>query len=297
MSLLPFIERVRRGAVIADGAWGSMLLARGLAAGHAPETWTLERPDQIVALAREYLDAGAEIITTNTFGGSRLRLRQHGLEARGDEINRRGVELIRDTVDGRAYVSASVGPCGLLLQPLGDADPAQVEDGFRRQITTLASAGADVICIETMTDLVEATAAIRAARTVAPALPVIATMTFDMARRGPFTMMGVSVEQAVSGLTAAGAAIVGANCGNGVEAMRMVAAAFKQHARVPIAMRPNAGLPEQRGSQLVYLETPERFAEGAAAIVESGIAIVGGCCGTTPDHIRALATRVKSHAR
>jgi methionine synthase I (cobalamin-dependent) len=288
MRLSPFMERVQRGRVIADGAWGSMLLDRGLPAGAPPESWTLHRPEEIAALAREYVDAGAEIITTNTFGGSPARLRQHGLENRCDEINRRGVELAAAAAGGRAYVSASVGPSGVMLRPLGDADPADVEDGFRRQVRALASAGADVICIETMTDLVEATLAVRAARAVAPHLPVIATMTFDITRRGPFTMMGVSVEQAVAGLTAEGASIVGANCGNGVEEMREVASAFFSRRTVPIALRPNAGLPEQTEGRLVYRETPDRFAEAAAALF-AGAAIVGGCCGTSPRHIQALA--------
>jgi 5-methyltetrahydrofolate--homocysteine methyltransferase len=288
-----FLDRVRRGPVIGDGAWGTMLIERGLAIGRAPETWTLERPGDISALAREYVEAGAEIITTNTFGGSPTRLGQHGLGARLYDVNRRGVELARAAAGERAYVSASVGPTGLLLRPLGDADPAAVEDGYREQIRALAAGGADVICIETMTDLGEATLAVRAARAVAPALPVMATMTFDLTPRGPFTMMGVPVERAVTGLAEAGASIVGANCGNGVDAMAEVARAFRACTALPIAVRPNAGLPERRGGRLVYLESPEHFAEAAAALIDRGIAIVGGCCGTTPAHIRALSARIQ----
>ena len=291
---VPFLERVRRGPVIADGAWGSMLIERGLAVGRAPETWTLERPDDITLLAREYVEAGAEIITTNTFGGSPIRLGQHGMADRVHDVNRRGVELARAAAAGRAYVSASVGPTGLILQPLGDADPAAVERGYREQIQALAASGADVICIETMTDIVEATLAVRAARTVAPDLPIMATMTFELTPRGPFTMMGVSVERAVTGLADAGVSVVGANCGNGVDAMAEVARAFQACTSLPIAVRPNAGLPERHGDRLVYLESPERFAAAAAALVGRGISIVGGCCGTTPAHIRALAGRVRS---
>ena len=293
---LPFLDRVRQGCLVADGAWGSMLIERGLAVGRAPETWTLERPDDITALGREYVEAGAEIITTNTFGGSPVRLGQHGLGDRVHDVNRRGVELARAAAAGRAYVSASVGPTGLMLQPLGDADPAVVEEGYREQIRALAASGTDVICIETMTDLVEATLAVRAARTVAPGLPIMATMTFDLTPRGPFTMMGVPVARAVEGLAAAGASIVGANCGNGVDAMAEVARAFQECTSLPIAVRPNAGLPERRGGRLVYLESPERFADAAAALVDRGIAIVGGCCGTTPAHIRALAARLRRGA-
>jgi 5-methyltetrahydrofolate--homocysteine methyltransferase len=182
----------------------------------------------------------------------------------------------------------------LLLRPVGDADPSDVQDGFVRQIDALASAGVDVICIETMTDLAEATLAVRAARVVAPDLAVMATMTFDLTPRGPFTMMGVSVERAVTGLAEAGASIVGANCGNGIDAMAEVARAFQACTSMPIAVRPNAGLPERRGGRLVYLESPERFADAAAALFDRGIAIVGGCCGTTPAHIRALSARMRN---
>jgi len=290
MSLEPLLARLRRGGLIADGAWGSMLLARGLPAGHPPETWTLERPEMIDALAREYLDAGAAIVTTNTFGGSPSRLRLHRLEDRLDEVNRRGVEVVRAAVGGRAYVSASIGPSGVLLQPFGDADPAVIEEGFRRQASVLAAAGADAICIETMTDLAEATCAIRAARAAAPGVPVIATMTFDLTPRGPHTIMGVSVARAARGLADAGADVVGANCGTGVEAMLEVARAFRAATSVPIAIRPNAGLPDRQGDRLVYRETPERFAAAAVGLLADGIAIVGGCCGTTPSHVRALVS-------
>jgi 5-methyltetrahydrofolate--homocysteine methyltransferase len=289
VSLEPLLDRVRRGTVIADGAWGSVLLARGLAAGRPPETWTLERPGAIAALAREYLDAGAEIVTTNTFGASPSRLRLHGLEDRLEEINRRGVEIARRAAGGRAYVSASIGPSGLLLQPLGDGDPAAIEEGFLRQIAAAAAAGTDAVCVETMTDLTEAALAIRAARSAAPGIPVIATMTFDLTPRGPHTIMGVSVAQAARGLEEAGADIVGANCGAGVDAMVEVARAFRRHTTLPIAVRPNAGLPERRGGSLVYHDTPERFASAAAALFAIGVAVLGGCCGTTPAHIRALA--------
>jgi 5-methyltetrahydrofolate--homocysteine methyltransferase len=288
MSLEPLLVRLRRGGLVADGAWGSVLLARGLPPGHPPEAWTLDRPHTIKALAREYLDAGAELVTTNTFGGSPSRLRLHHLDDRLDEVNRRGVEIVRGAVAGRAYVSASIGPSGLLLKPFGEADPGAIEEGFRRQASVLASAGADAICIETMTDLIEASCAIRAARAAAPGVPIVATMSFDLTPRGPHTIMGVSVAQAARGLADAGADIVGANCGTGVDAMIEVARAFQASTSLPIAIRPNAGLPERQGERLVYRETPERFAAAAVALLAGGIAIVGGCCGTTPAHIRAL---------
>lgn len=274
--------------LVGDGAWGTLLLARGLRPGESPESLNLTRPEVLEDIASQYLEAGADIITTNTFGGSPARLRQYGLEAQTEAVNRAAVEAVRRAAQGRAYASASVGPSGHMLKPLGDADPEAIGAGFERQIRALAEAGADLICIETMTDLAEAVLAVRAARTVAPDLPVMATMTFEPTRRGFFTIMGVSVEQAVRGLTDAGADILGSNCGNGSDAMVEIARAFRSLTASPIAIQPNAGLPEPRDGNLVYPETPEFMAERARALLAAGVAIVGGCCGTSPAHIRAL---------
>ncbi len=288
-----FLARVWSGPVICgDGAWGSVLIERGLPPGHPPETWTLERPEVLREIAAEYLAAGAEILTTNTFGGTPLRLAAHGLADRADDINTRAVELLVQVAHGSAWVVASVGPTGRLLKPLGDVDPADASASFDRQIAALARAGADAICVETMVDLAEATLAVRAAKAAAPALPVMATMTFEVTARGVFTIMGVSVEQAARALADAGADLVGANCGHGVQEMQVVAREFAAHARTPIAIRPNAGLPERRDGRLVYTEDPAMFAAVARHLIVPGVALVGGCCGTTPAHIRLLARQL-----
>jgi methionine synthase I (cobalamin-dependent) len=288
-----FLERVASGrTILADGAWGSLLIARGLPQGQPPEVWTLERPDVLREIATAYLGAGAEILTTNTFGGSPLRLRIHGLEDRIEDINSRGVELARQVADGRAWVSASVGPTGLLLAPLGDVQADAVYESFAHQLRALTAAGADVVCVETMTDLAEARIAVRAAKAVAPEIPVIATMTFDVTPRGAFTVMGVGVEEAARELASAGADLVGANCGHGVASMAIVARAFAAHASVPTAFRPNAGLPVRSGGRLVYTEGPDDFADAATGLLQPGVAVIGGCCGTTPAHIGALAGRM-----
>jgi 5-methyltetrahydrofolate--homocysteine methyltransferase len=291
------LERLRRGdRVVGDGAWGTMLLDRGLPPGAAPESWTLERPDVITAIGQAYLDAGAEIITTNTFGGSRFRLAPQGLHDAVSEVNRRGVHLAAEVAGDRAYVSASIGPSGLVLQPYGDADPARVADGFEEQALALASAGADLFCVETMTDAHEAALAIGAVRRVAPSATVIATMTFDITPRGPYTVMGVSVAQAARALEGAGADVVGANCGTGVEAMLVVARALAAQTSVSIAIRANAGLPVRRGGRLRYPDSPQRYASTAVQMLELGVGVIGGCCGTTPDHIRALAALVAARS-
>ena len=273
--------------LVGDGAWGTLLQAHGVRPGEPPESLNLTRPDVIEKVASLYLEAGADLITTNTFGGSPARLRQFGLEGQTEAVNRAAVEAVRRAAHGHAYTSASVGPCGHLMKPYGDVDPADIAAGFERQIRALADAGADLVCIETMTDLAEALLAVRAARAVAPDLPVMATMTFEQTRRGFFTVMGTSIEQAARALGEAGADIVGSNCGNGSRTMVAVAREFRALTERPIAIQPNAGLPESRDGALVYPETPEFMAEQARELLAAGVAIIGGCCGTTPDHVRA----------
>ncbi|HSL21100.1 MAG TPA: homocysteine S-methyltransferase family protein [Vicinamibacterales bacterium] len=288
----PLGERLRRREpLIADGATGTMLIARGLPPGEAPERWTLERPSEIEQVALAYVESGAELLTTNTFGASPLRLRMHGLEGRTDELNARAVELARDASDGRAYVLGSIGPTGRLLKPMGDVDHQLVLDGFRRQSAALAGAGADAIVIETMMDLEEAAIALEAVKEEAPALPVLVTLTFDVTPRGPFTTMGVSVVSACARLQDGGADAIGANCGTGPEPMLAVARAFAETSTLPLIFQPNAGLPMRRNGQLVYPQPPEAFAEQAARLAPLCV-IVGGCCGTTPAHIAALRRRL-----
>lgn len=289
-------ERLRRGdLILGDGAWGTMLIQRGLKAGEPPEALNLSRTEILEEIAVLYLEAGAELITTNTFGGSPLRLRTHALEEHTEEINRRAVEAVRRAIGARAWVSASVGPSGRLLKPYGDCTPEELHASFERQIRALVDAGADVICVETMTDLTEATLAVRAARALAPAIPIMATMTFESTPRGYYTVMGVSVPRAAAGLEEAGADIVGSNCGNGIEIMIGIAREFRKHARLPVAIQANAGLPIMRDGALVYTETPEFVAEKAVQLLDAGVQIVGGCCGTTPDHIRALRAVIDQH--
>ncbi|MCU0225332.1 MAG: homocysteine S-methyltransferase family protein [Acidobacteria bacterium] len=290
MSGAGLLARLQRGeVVIGDGAWGTLLIAEaGLPPGAPPERVILDAPEIVGAIARRYLEAGAEILTTDTFGGTPLRLAAHGLAEHCEEINRRAVELVREAAATRALVSGSVGPTGTLLAPLGPARPAEVEAAFERQIAALAAAGADLLCVETMIDLAEALLAVQAAKRVAPAVPVVATMTFEPTPRGVFTVMGVTPARAAAALAEAGAEVVGANCGNGIEGMVAVVAELTRHAAVPVAVRPNAGLPQLVDGALVWPENPAFFAAHAPALVAAGARLLGGCCGTTPAHIGAL---------
>lgn len=278
-----------------DGAWGTQLMARGLESGRCPESMNLERPEVLVEVAELYLDAGADLITSNTFGGSPLNLGTYGLAEKTEEINRRAIEALKPVADGRAYVSASVGPTGKILEPYGDTPPEVIAEAFERQIGALVEAGADLVCIETMIDLREAEMAVRAARSFSSDMTVVATMTFDSTPRGFFTTMGTSVEQACANLNNAGADIVGSNCGNGIETMLEIAREFAQHATVPVIIQSNAGLPENLGGKLVYPESPDYMAERVGQLMDLGVSIIGGCCGTTPDHIRAIRSAIDAY--
>jgi 5-methyltetrahydrofolate--homocysteine methyltransferase len=291
------LAQVHQGKrLVADGAWGTMLMARGLRPGECPELINLEHPEMLAEIAALYLDAGAEIITTNTFGGSSLKLQSYSLADRTEEINRTAVAALRPVVADRAFISGSVGPTGKILEPYGDTGHEAVAESFKRQAGALIEAGVDLICVETMMDLTEAQLAIRAVRSLSSETPVIATMTFDATPRGFFTMMGTSIAQAADGLEAAGADIIGSNCGNGIEKMVEIAEQLRQTTSLPIAIQSNAGLPENRAGEVVYPESPEYMAGHAERLIELGVAVIGGCCGTGPDHIRAFRSLVDRHA-
>lgn len=289
----PLLARLVAGdRLVGDGAMGTMLFQRGLEPGRPPESITLSRPAVLEEIARLYLDAGSDILQTNTFGGSPLKLALHGLEAETEAINREAVRAVRRVAGDRAYVVASVGPCGRLLEPYGDVGAAAVYDSFRRQLAALCAAGVDGVIVETMTDLAEAQLAVRAAKDVSPGIPVLATMTFDATPRGFFTIMGASVAAAAAGLLEAGADAVGSNCGSGIEQMVAIAREFRRHTAAPLVIQANAGLPRSVDGRTVYDETPAFFAEQARRLAEPGVSLVGGCCGTTPDHIAALRAMV-----
>lgn len=289
------LERLRRGRVlVADGALGTMLMQQGLEPGQCPESVNLTRPETLESIARGYLKAGADIIQTNTFGASPQKLAQYKLEHETVAVNRNAVLAVRNVVGERAYVCGSCGPSGRILKPYGDTDPTEVCSSFRRQMEILIDAGVDCICVETMVDLAEAALAIKAARDVSPAIPVMATMTFDATPKGFFTIMGVDIQRAASGLRDAGADVVGSNCGNGIENMIKIARDFRTCSDLPLIFQPNAGVPETRDGALSYGETPVFMAEKAKELIVAGASIIGGCCGTTPEHTKALRAMVDS---
>lgn len=288
------LERLKEGEIlVADGAMGTMLMNR-IKTGECPESINLTHPEILEEIASFYLDAGADIIQTNTFGASPLKLSLYSLENKTEEINKNAVLAVRRVIGNHAYISVSCGPSGRLLKPYGDTDPEDVYNSFERQIRAVIDAGVDVICVETMTDLKEATLAVKAVKAVSPSTPVIATMTFDSTPRGFFTIMGVNIEKAAIGLETGGADIMGSNCGNGIENMIKIARKFKKYTNLPLIIQSNTGPPKLEGNMPVYQETPEFIAEKAKELVTIGVSIIGGCCGTTPEHTRAIRKMVDS---
>jgi 5-methyltetrahydrofolate--homocysteine methyltransferase len=287
------LKRLQRGEVIVgDGAVGTFLIKKGLKLGEPPEGFNLTRPEVLEEIASLYLAAGAEIVTTNTFGASPLRLQQYSMEEEVEAVNRNAVEAARRAVGNKAYVAGCVGPTGKMLKPYGKAAPEEVADGYRRQISALLAAGIDAVFVETMNDLNEAALAIKAARSLDSTIPILATVTFNKNPQGYFTLMGSSPKDAAAALEKAGADIVGSNCGQGAAQMVEIAREFKKNAHVPVAIQSNAGMPVRSEDGIVYPETPEFLAAKAIELLDLGIQLIGGCCGTGPDHIRAMRKTV-----
>jgi 5-methyltetrahydrofolate--homocysteine methyltransferase len=275
--------------ILADGAMGTMLFLNGLQFGDPPEVWNLTQPDVVRRIHRGYLEAGSRILLTNTFGGNRLRLGLHRLEARVVELNQTAAILLRSEVEAagnRALVAGDIGPSGAIMAPMGTLDYAEAVDVFAEQAGALVDGGVDLIWIETMSDLTEINAAIEGVRKVAPGIPLITTMTFDTRGR---TMMGVTPEQAVEALAAWGADAIGGNCGNGPDEILPVVSKMRAAAPgVLLVSKSNAGMPELIDMRAVYRASPQTMAIAAAEIQAAGARIVGACCGSTPDHLRAM---------
>ena len=281
------------GVLVADGATGTMLQAAGLPEGVALESWNLTHPEKILDLHRAYLEAGSQIILTNSFGGSRFRLGKKGLQDKVREVNRAAAALAKEAAGQEAFVAGSMGPTGELMKPLGTLSYGVAVEAFTEQAEALAEGGVDAILVETMSDLNEAKAAIEGAKR-ATDLPVLCTLSFDTQRH---TMMGVSPRRAAKELWPLGLVAIGGNCGRTLDDMEEVLRQMR--AAVPMAplmAKPNAGLPRLVDGQAVYDVTPQVMAEYALRYAELGAKIIGGCCGNTPAHIKAMAAALGSLA-
>ena len=294
---MDLLSELRSRTLVFDGAIGTMLIAAGYRPVEAPETWNVTAPEKVAAIHRAYLEAGADIIETNSFGGSRAKLAAYGAADRAAELNTAGARLacsVRDGVAPGRLVAGDIGPSGRMLPPLGDADPDELRDVFAEQAEALVAGGVDLLAMTTFFDLVEARAAVLAARAAAGSRPVFCSMAFKPSPRGYRTMMGVTPAQAAAALLDSGADVVGANCEITADAMPALMAEFRAATDAPLIAQPNAGQPRLEGETTVYEETPARFAELAPAIVAAGANVVGGCCGTTPAFVAALVAAVSA---
>jgi 5-methyltetrahydrofolate--homocysteine methyltransferase len=282
------LDRLGAGdLLISDGATGTYLQQHGLEPGGCPEEFNVSHPEVVRGMARDYFEAGADMVLTNSFGGSKFMLGKYGFGDRVPEFNRLAAEHASSQAPEGRYVVGSVGPTGEFLEPLGEVTATEMYDAFADQITALAEGGADAFVIETKTALEEVSLAIKAAKENTD-LTVMATMVFDKGPRGYFTMMGVTPEAGLNGMLEAGADVVGTNCGNGIELMVELAGQMRKHTDRYLLVHSNAGMPEIQKGEIVYSETPEFMAEGFKKLAGLGVNIMGGCCGTGPDHIRAI---------
>lgn len=290
------VDSVQNGRIlVSDGAWGTLLQAAGLESGACPESWNLEHREQVRRVAEEYFSAGADMVETNSFGGNRFKLAHYGLDTRCAEINRIAAELSREAAGNDRWVLGSVGPTGKMLL-MGDVTEEQLYDAFAEQAAALEAGGADAICIETMSDIEEARIAVRAARDNTR-LEVAATFTFEKTVQGEYrSMMGVAPVDAARAMREAGADIVGTNCGNGFERMidivKQIAADLPD---VPILVHANAGMPVLEQGESRYPDSPEFMASLVPDLLNAGARVIGGCCGTSAEHIRAIRLAVDRH--
>lgn len=289
------IQEIQNGQIlVSDGAWGTFLQKKGLQPGECPEQWNVTRPDDVFDIAKSYIEAGADMIETNSFGGNYFKLKGYGLENQVSELNKAAAEISRKAAGPDRFVLGSVGPTGKLLM-LEEVTEDELYSAFKAQSVALEAGGADAIVIETMTDLEEARIAVKAAKENT-GCEVICTMTFDKILTGEFrTMMGISPAEMTETLIKAGATIIGANCGNGIADMIGIVKEIRQvNAQIPILIHANAGMPHYCDGETTFPETPADMASRVKEIIEAGANIIGGCCGTTPDHICEVNHVVKS---
>lgn len=293
MALGRITDAVKGGKVLfSDGAWGTFLQKKGLKPGECPELWCIDRPGDVLDVAKGYVEAGADMVESDSFGGTSYKLEHYGLAERVSEINEAAAKISREAIGDNGWVIASIGPTGKLLV-MGDITKDELYNSFKEQAVALGKGGADAVCIETMSDIDEAVLAIKATKENT-GLEVICTFTFDRTVKGDYrSMMGVSPADAAKACVEAGADIIGTNCGNGIERMIDIVKEMRAVSDAPILVHANAGLPENIDGADVFPETPEDMAGQVNDLVAAGANIIGGCCGTTPAHIKAMKEAVQ----
>ena len=287
-------DLIKERAVLFDGGMGTELMRHGLPLGTSPETWNVERPDIVQRVHTDYFEAGSAAVSTNSFGGNRIKLAAHGLEGRARELNSAAARVARRAAPDGKFVAGSMGPTGKFLQPQGEFTEAEFEEAYGEQAGALAEGGADLLIIETQYDLKEALAALKGARRAAPSLPVFVTLTFNKFPRGYFTLMGNTVALSVDALEKEGALALGANCTLNSEEMVGLVRAFREATKLPVIAQANAGKPALSGDgQVSYSQGLEDYVRFVPEMLKAGANVIGGCCGTDPAYIRRMAEFIK----
>lgn len=290
---ISFLERLRSGEIlVCDGAMGTQLQAGGLGIGECPDSWNLTHPNVVASIHKAYLDEGCDLIITNTFGANGLKLKRFGKEADVRKINVAGARIAKEAAKERGMVLGDIGPTGEFVAPAGSLKAEDLCEVFKEQVLALVEGGVDAIIVETMSDLVEAKAAVRAAKEDS-SLPVIASMTFQKGRYGYRTMMGIDPQETARELEAAGCDVIGSNCGAGIQEIIAIIREMRPLTNLPLIAEPNAGLPKLVEGKTVFDETPQDFARNLPDLISAGANIIGGCCGTTPQHIAEIVKLVR----
>jgi 5-methyltetrahydrofolate--homocysteine methyltransferase len=289
-----FLDEVNKRIVVLDGAMGTELERRGMPAGYCHELWNVEQPETVREIHRSYIQAGADAVLTNTFGGSRLKLAAYDLADRAYEINLRATEIARLEAGDDHFVLGDIGPTGLFMEPLGKTSQSEFHEAFAEQVAAFVEGGVDAVIVQTMSAVEEAVAAVRAAKETS-SLPVLGLMGFkrDADGEGFHSVMGVDIQRAVNELSEAGADILGTNCWNALSEICEIIRRMRRLTQKPLAAEPNAGQPKLVDGKTVFDESPEKMAGGVQELVAAGARVIGGCCGTTPDHLRLIVSRIR----
>lgn len=289
-----FLDLIKKNVLLGDGATGTFLQSRGLEPGGCPELMNVEKEDAVIEMADNYFKAGSDFVLTNTFGGSPFMLKKYGYEKNVEEFNRKAAEIAKSVCPENKFVFGSIGPTGEFLEPLGNVSEKEMENGFERQLNGLIEGGVDGIIFETQMAIEELVLGIKTAKRISN-LPVIGGMVFDKGPRGFFTMMGISPLKAADEIYNAGGDVVATNCGNGSTIIVELAKELVENSKLPVMVQSNAGIPKIKNKKVIYDETPQFMKKNYQALIDTGVSIIGGCCGTNFDHIKEFRSLINEN--